>query len=349
MKTVKTITCHDVCNHGASLQAYALIRFLQGSGYNVQIIDYKPDYLRHEASFWNVPNPAWNRSFMRRMIYRIVKFNRNRIFSSRRKTFDVFNRRYFSLTKTTYFSLEELRKNPPEADIYVCGSDQIWNPLFPNGRDGAFYLDFAPIDKKRFSYAASFATESLPNEWQSFIAEQVKNLDAVSVREKSGVKILADLGIKAETVLDPVFLLSPEEWGTIADKSRFPFQKGLPYLLFYGFEGDDAAAEFAKSLAKKQNISLYSVNENRLADRSFYQYGPETFLALIKNAEMVVTSSFHATAFSVLFQKLFWVMRRAEKINTRMADFLTGLELQYRLITPQTEINIQEPSQIDWD
>ena len=331
-----TITCHDVCNHGASLQACALAAYLREHGCQARIIDYLPDYLRHEASYWRVPNPAWAGSFLRRMIYRIVKFPRNRLFARRRAAFDRFNQHYLPRTDRRWFSSEQLREEPPRADLYICGSDQIWNPLFPNGRDGAFYLDFAPAEARRISYAASFATESIPAQWRESIKDRIGKLDAVSVRESSGVRILSEMGIEARTVVDPVFLQSHSFWEKISEDSPLARSlKSQKYVLLYRFEGDDATAAAARRMADRRGLKLFSVNGEPLAERSFDRYGPETFLALIQNAQVVVATSFHAAAFSITFHKEFFIARRREAINTRMADLLASLGLDGRLIDPE--------------
>ena len=331
-----TITCHDVCNHGASLQACALAAYLLEHGCQARIIDYLPDYLRHEASYWRVPNPAWAGSFLRRMIYRIVKFPRNRLFARRRTAFDRFNQHYLPRTDRRWFSSEQLREEPPRADLYICGSDQIWNPHFPNGRDGAFYLDFAPDEARRISYAASFATESIPAQWRESIKERIGKLDAVSVRESSGVRILSEMGIEARTVVDPVFLQPRIFWEKIAEESPLARSlKSQKYVLLYRFEGDDATAAAARRMADRQGLKLFSINGDALAERSFDRYGPETFLTLIQNAQVVVATSFHAAAFSITFHKEFFIARRREAINTRMADLLASLGLDGRLIDPE--------------
>ena len=342
-----TITCHDVCNHGASLQACALAAYLQDHGCQARIIDYLPDYLRHEASYWRVPNPAWAGSFLRRMIYRIVKFPRNRLFARRRAAFDRFNQHYLPRTDRRWFSSEQLREEPPRADLYICGSDQIWNPLFPNGRDGAFYLDFAPAEARRISYAASFATESIPAQWRESIKERIGKLDAVSVRESSGVRILSGMGIEARTVVDPVFLQKGDFWKKIAADSPLAGWLGSQkYLLLYRFEGDDMVGAAARRLADSRGLKLFSVNGDPLADRSFDRFGPDTFLSLILSAESILATSFHAAAFSVLFHKEFLIARRREAINTRMADLLASLGLADRLIDPTETDNRR--SEIDW-
>ena len=135
---IKTITCHDVYNLGASLQAYALQTYLQKQGHEVEIIDYKPDYLSGHFKLWGVYNPVYDKPFIR-LLYLLAKLPGRLMALRRKKAFDVFTKNYLHLTRR-YHSNDELKKDPPIADAYIAGSDQIWNTVFKNGRDPAFYL-----------------------------------------------------------------------------------------------------------------------------------------------------------------------------------------------------------------
>ncbi|MEH7549898.1 polysaccharide pyruvyl transferase family protein, partial [Neobacillus vireti] len=208
-----TITCHDVYNHGASLQAYALMKYLSNSGHDVEIINYKPDYLSNHYRLMSINNPKWEKNYLTKSIYLLLKIPFRLPGLKRKKAFDKFTLQYLKLSKLKYNSYEELKNDPPIADAYICGSDQIWNTLHKNGKDPAFYLDFVPDEKIKGSYAASFATESILEEHKPMIKQRVSRLDRISVREKSGVKILKELDInQVVNVVDPVFLLEKNEW-----------------------------------------------------------------------------------------------------------------------------------------
>lgn len=327
---IKTITCHDVYNAGASLQAYALATYLKKIGHNAEIINYKPDYLSNHFSLLGVNNPRFNRPILRQM-YQIAKFPERikKRFSKRKKAFDTFTTENLPLTKKCYTSNIQLRADLPEADVYFAGSDQIWNPLFRNGKDPAFYLDFVPKEKIKASYAASFAVESLPNEYKERIKQWLSRLDYISVREKSGVDIINRLGIVgAEQVLDPVFLLEKNEW-EVLEKSVVIKQ---PYILVYDFDLDIHMQSFIQTLSRANNWMIYSVLPCKYCDRSFEDYGPQTFLYLIHHAEVVVSNSFHATAFAIIYHKQFYVFNRTENINSRMRDLLAIFGLENRCL-----------------
>lgn len=317
---IKTITCHDVYNVGASLQAYALVTYLRSLGHEAEIIDYKPDYLSNHYALWGLSNPAYDKPVLREL-YNLAKLP-GRIKArcgKRKKYFDEFKREYLPITQCRFTSNEDLKRNPPKADVYFAGSDQIWNCFFQNGRDPAFYLDFAPEGCIKASYAASFATEDVAEEWKPQIRQWLSGLDSISVRESSGVEIVERLGIPgAVQVLDPVFLLPKEEWEQLAQ----PLPKKEPFIFLYDFDRNDALGRPVRKLADQMGWKVYSYLSNPYADCCFDQYGPLTFLSLVKDAQLVMSNSFHATAFSLIFEKKFWVINRQEAINTRMRDLI---------------------------
>ena len=226
----------------------------------------------------------------------------------------------------------------PQADIFFAGSDQIWNSFFNNGKDPAFYLDFAPLGTVKASYAASFATENIVTELKPQIKEWLSNMDYISVRESSGLNILNDLGIQeAVQVLDPVFLLPKEKWESIIEYTA----ENDSYILLYDFDKNEQLGLAARELAHKNGWKVYSYLDNPYCDRCFKNAGPRAFLGLIKNAEMVISNSFHATAFSLIFEKNFWVINRKEAINTRMRDLVESIDLGNRLVSNVFDINFE--------
>ena len=187
---IKTITCHEVYNHGASLQEYALLKYLENLGHEVETISYKPPYLSNHFKLWIVSSPKWGKNFFLRTLYLGIKLPKKLYNLTRKKNFDLFSKEWIPSTVDRYTSNEELKNNIPEADVYICGSDQIWNSFFQNGKDPAFYLDFVPDEKLKLSYAASFAIDELEEDIKDFVKKKVTRLDFISVRETSGVKIL---------------------------------------------------------------------------------------------------------------------------------------------------------------
>lgn len=324
---IYTITCHDVYNYGASLQAYALQTYLRRLGNDVKTIDYKPDYLSQHFKLGKVANPKYDKPFIR-CAYLAAKLPERLKILPKKKAFDEFTSEHLSLTKR-FESFEELKANPPKADLYIAGSDQIWNPLFQNGKDPAFYLDFVKSGK-RASYAASFAVSEFPPELREKTAQMLKKFDKISIREKSGLEILRSMGIEnARVVLDPVFLLDKSQWQKLCRKPEGA-EKG--YVLVYDFDGSDLIKQAAVRLAKENGLKIYSLYDLPYANKSFQNVGPCEFLSLVENADAVISNSFHATAFSIIFSVPFFVVKRNEKINSRMTDLLESLGLSERII-----------------
>lgn len=334
---INTITCHNVYNVGASLQTYAFLTYLESLDHQVEIIDYQPWYLadRHKLSY--VPNEKYRKNFIIKMMYILYKMPERLKYLPTKKIFDTFHKQNYKLTKKQYRTINDLEQNPPIADLYFAGSDQIWNTLFENGKDSAFYLNFVKDDKAvKASYAASFATESVIDEYKERVSKWINNLDFVAVREKSGIDILNNLGIyNGVTVVDPVFLLDKKFW---LDKCH-DYKTNKRYLLVYDFEHNVFVEETARLIAKKYNLEIWSIFDMESADRKLKKVGPLEFLTYIRNADFILSNSFHATAFSLIFNKEFCVINRNENINTRMRDMLETYNIPERLITSINDID----------
>lgn len=333
---VNTITCHNVYNHGASLQAFALQTYLESLGHDVEIIDYKPEYLSRHYRLLLVSNPFYYKYIIFRIIYILLKLPNRLISLKRKRAFDKFTKKYLKVTSHRYESNEELKDNCPEADIFITGSDQIWNCLFPNGKDPAFYLDFVPKKKVKASYAASFAGSTLDQEYHNMVKERLTYLDHISVRELSGLDILRKIGInKGKQVMDPVFLLDQDHW----DKIAIEYYND-DYLFVYDFEGSEKIKKICLQIAKEHNLKIYSINcASSYIDEKFIYSGPETFVSLIKHSKYVVSNSFHGTAFALLFEKDFVVVERSEGINARMTDLLGSLDIKERLLVQYNSLD----------
>lgn len=329
---IKTITCQKVNNHGANLQAYALLHYLEKMGHEVEIIDYCPEYFRpfrpfscperYKGSFFGF---AYICAKLPQRFCRYLQYRK----SARKANFEAFRKKYYKLTRQ-YTSFEALQADPPEADLYIAGSDQIWNTMMRNGKDPSFFLRFAPEGVIRATYAASFAVSELPEDLKPTIRDDIMRLDYVAVRERSAIRILEDLGITSgRVVLDPVFLLCKDEWTKMEADVVFD----APYLLVYDFEKSNVMKAEAIHYAKIHDLRIYSLQRCDYCDKSFEDCGPEMFLSLIHHASFVLSNSFHATAFSLIYEKNFFVIKRAEGINSRMTDLLEIAGLPDRIGT----------------
>ena len=327
-----TITCHKVYNYGASLQAFALQSYLVSLGQDVNIIDFTPDYQNVKYNFWYVPfDSKYNKLFVvfpfLKFFYCLLKNYKQFFFRKRKWAFDDFTSRYLTLTQFNYRTSDELKRNPPHADIYIAGSDQIWNTFVPNGLEPAYYLCFGKKNIRRLAYAASFGTSKLKSNTEGFVKSNLANFNQISVRESSGINLCKSLGFDCVKVLDPVFLMEASFWDEILTRSRkYPFINEDKYILVYDFIYDNSIKLFAKETQNKLGSPIVSVNDYLKIDYADYNIndaGPLEFLYLIKNASIIICNSFHALAFSVIFKKEFYVFSLSGFNNSsRMADFL---------------------------
>lgn len=330
---IDTITCHNVYNYGASLQAYALQHYLESLGHEVKIIDfqpwfhrdrYNPNYIDHDRKLYKLLH---NCPALMNFLHAVKDRKQIKLMKSmwgRKVAFDNFTNDYLRLTKR-YNSSDELKADPPVADIYVAGSDQIWNTESRNGREPGYYLDFG--NAKKISYAASFAVSEIQEEWRPFVKRQLSHFQHISVREKTGLSILKSLGIQnGAQVVDPVFLLSAEEWKALAHKAKGYGLKENNYIVVYDFLNDERIAAFAKKLKEQTNMTVVSINDFNVlpyVDININDAGPLEFVSLISRAAAVICSSFHASAFSLIFKKPFYVYPLIGQNNSsRMEDLL---------------------------
>ncbi|CAN8140123.1 Polysaccharide pyruvyl transferase [uncultured Thiomicrorhabdus sp.] len=332
------------------MQEMALLRFLNDQGYDAKAISYMPEYFSKHHRLFACENPVWNSSILKKSIYLALKIPGRILKLKRKRRFDQFEKKYIPSTKDVFINNEELKKIASCADVFICGSDQIWNPLFPNGSDLSFYLNFVGDSAKKISYAASMATNSIPRDLQEFIYKNVSQLDFVSVRESSAQRAISELGVNSIThVVDPVFLLDADFWSSISVTPKKLSNRKSKYIFIYDFDSNDLLKKRALSIANKHGFEIIGMNENlSYVDKNFYLEGPEVFLSLVKNAEIVFTTSFHALAFSLIFNRRFGVFKRNLGINARMQDLLALLDLDGNLIDSELQMS-DEFSVFDYD
>lgn len=347
---IKTITCHDVYNYGASLQAYALQQYLVGRGHDVQIIDYFPDYMdvNYRIRWKKYDITEMSRLYGMRHIpgvrtcYRMKMSVKKMRFIiekwGRKKAFDHFKVKYLHLTPEKYKNVEELRRTNIQADVFIAGSDQIWNPLFNNGRDPSFFLQFGT--GKKVSYAASFGVSDLSPSDCASMKEWLSSFDKISVRESTGLKLLDELGIKGGVqVPDPVILLDREYWEKLAS-SKYNDEK---FILVYNLGSlNQDIMNCALCLSRRYGLKIVAIEEIgniTYADKRIKDAGPCEFVELLTKATYVVTNSFHATAFSILFNiPVFPFIKNAT--SSRITDLLKSCGLESRLNNNDLKTNI---------
>ena len=350
---IKTITTWADYNYGASLQAFALLTYLKKRGHDVEMIKYLPPYQTRMYNYmWVNPESKASQYIVTRWIYRIAKFAQRMTTLNRKHIFDEFNFRTLPLTPIQYNSYQELCQNPPEADLYIVGSDQVWNVLYDAGKDPSFYLEFVKSGKKA-SYAASFSFLDIDDFNKKRIAKSLNKFSGVAVREFQGQEFLKNIGINSTWVLDPVFLLSLDEWNLLAMKADKSVQNITDkYLLIYDFEGNKKLQEFAQQYAQIYNLKIYAITDKyplSYADRNFSKAGPIEFVKLIANSEAFISNSFHGTAFSIIYHKPVFVFNRnRHKVNSRMESLLTLFDLKDCLIDTAEKEKEAFHKQFNW-
>lgn len=209
-------------------------------------------------------------------------------------------------------------------DCFIVGSDQVWNPHYDFVAGKCDFLAFAK-DNQKISYAASFGVNEIPDERKKEFAENLKTFKAISVREKQGAKIVKDLTDREATVvLDPTLLLDENEWRMVEKKSRCCPKRQYVFVYALG-DKNDRFKEKIKELREKYEIfDVRTIQKNGKE----LPVGPSEFLYLLRNAEIILTDSFHATVFSIIFHKRFITFNRSGlNMNSRVESLaeLVGL------------------------
>ena len=348
MKSVGIITMHRVKNCGSLLQAYALQRKIVDYGYLCEIIDYKYPNKNHlEFLNQNQTNKKNIKYFIGKILFFFILFGQKR-------KMELFLKNQLNLSKHSYKSNSELKSAPPIYDMYCAGSDQIWNPRF-NCNDDIFYMSFVPEKKKIFSYASSCALKNVEEDKNiSFL----KRFSKISVREQSSqIALEKKLVQEVSLVCDPTLLLTKNEWNLLCKKNTIRIKR--PYILFYILtysynpypELDDLVSFLIKTTGLYPVFLYGSLTKSlKYKAKNIYNAGPLEFLQLIRDAELVVTSSFHGTCFSILQQKQFYslVKSKSDIGDERLISLLSQLGLTDRALEKVNKFEILNMDKIDY-
>lgn len=343
---VGIITLHRVVNYGSVLQTYAIQEKIKELGYDVEVIDYFPERLTMLGMLKRIKHKSdkFEHSIILRTIARIVIFPS---YMMRFNMFFTFLKKHINMTPKMYRNIEEINNESFDYDIYCTGSDQVWNCGWNEKFDYPYYLSFAPDNKKKIAYAASFGKSKLDSTEIAETKKMLSRYDCISLREKSGVDIVDSLGIKGSiNVVDPTLLLDGDEWRKISSNKY----SNDNYILVYNLNRNKKIDRYAENLSKKTGLKIrflsYQLHE-------FYKNGKimcnpkvEDFLALIDNAKYVITDSFHATAFSLNFNTQFIIVY-PQKYSTRVQSILEITGLENRVAKDENDLKIIE-KQIDF-
>lgn len=218
-------------------------------------------------------------------------------------------------------------------DYYITGSDQVWNTDITNGLSDIYTLNFGKKDIKRISYGASIGKGELSVEEQIVFRSKLQYIDSISVREETAKRLLEQIfpNKHISVVLDPTLLLKREEWENLLEGVKA--QKNKKYILAYMVEENQEFRKIARDLEEKTGYPIFHFEKKNLGKnvKSCYTAGVLEFVNYIKNAEYVITTSFHATVFSIMFHKKFWIIPH-ETTGSRVIDLVNSLELSNRIV-----------------
>ena len=321
------ITIHRIFNYGSVLQTYATQLLFQRRGHEVEVIDYISEERTIKKQLYNIPKNIKDDFFHK---HSYLFFKRFSIYLKKR-TFWRFVENNIHLTKKQYISYQDLLNNPPQGDLYITGSDQVWNSKYNNGIDRGYYLDFTDSDNK-VSFVSSFGMTEIPREEEEETKRLLLKYKLLSVREDSAQKILKQFGLKSSLLLDPTLQITKEEWMSLASK-RLVKKKYVLLMLLYN--EDNNATLYARKIADQLGVELvklsWEMKKPLHVDVLMTHRSPEDFLSLFNYAEFIVTNSFHGLAFSINLNKQFIVVERNE-FNSRIESLLKLTGLEERLV-----------------
>lgn len=332
MKKVGLITMHNVFNMGAVLQSYALQRAINEKGADCEIIDYVPD-LRKGFRNYFPKNQGLNKI---RRVGSWIKWLPQRIMWQ--KPYKQFINNYLNLSKETFYENNEIYDYNFKYEVFVTGSDQVWNSSSTDGLSPYYFLDFVK-NKQKVSYAASLS--ELKDYEKNKMQYYLNTFNAISVREYHSINLLKDISnVPVNLVLDPTFLLTPKEWETIAMQSNVEISDN--YLLIYMLGDVPKMLDIAEQIAKEKNLKIvkfgWNLKKSNKVDINISFGTPQDFVKLFKNASFVVTNSFHGTAFSINFNKNF-ISIPSSKRNPRFVSVLTLFNLENHLYESDEDIS----------
>lgn len=336
---IDIVTLHRAQNYGSVLQAFALQKQIEKLGHQAYILDYYPERYTNKGLLKRLKNKSSR--FNNPLVLLIAKLL---IYPSYLKKGIQFNKfmHYLNLEKPSFATNEEGKGRFTDADAYCAGSDQIWNSHWNEGVEKALFLDFVPKGKLCFSYAASIGLSNIPANEIDETKILLDKFEFLSLREDKGVELVKELGrTDAVQCLDPTLLMSKEEWSLYADDSY----KGKEYVLTYNLHHDPEIDKCAKAIASKYHLQIRNISYNwhDIVRHGHLDWCPtvEGFLGLIKNAKYVVADSFHATAFSIIFEKPFVVIT-PKVASSRLSSLLKMLELDDYNINKFTSVKVIE-------
>ena len=343
MIKVGILTFHNEDNYGAVLQAYALQKYLQSRGCIVEIINFRPYRSNFRLTDWIGKTPQKTILKWVNQIKKISGLYRSR---NRSKVFAAFRDNYLAVGSTVYSSYKSLKKLPPNVDVLIVGSDQVWSPRLVSDKDYPIYwLEFGSDKIKKIAYAASFGGEYGNSSCYSGIPQWASSFSAIAVRERCAVNFLHRMDVtRAKWAPDPTFLL---DWESVAKIDAASKRERIGSFVL-SVQNQMFANEFQAQLTQLEDYKNESCFNINLENSS-----PLNWIKCISSLRFVITDSFHGTAFCMItntpFITILWQGGGASR-NDRMTSLLEEFGLQSRALSDgsaESFKSIQESS-INW-
>ncbi|QEA35199.1 polysaccharide pyruvyl transferase family protein [Weissella soli] len=321
-------TISDDNNFGNRLQNFALATYLSKDETN-EVITLQ-DNSESDDNYYSIMNDVnLSRPYL---FLTSIKAKLNGVSNQEITKYYRLKRREHVFRGFTKRYVPKLKKGQDEFDLYVIGSDQIWNPNFRKNLERDFLPEIS--GEKIISFSASIGIENISSQDQKIIAQGVQHISAVSVREYSAKKIVENLtSCKATVHIDPTMLITPEEWHSLAETADKKVKIKNKFLITY-FLGEITSKERLYILSYAESIGALVININDVNNSVFSRIGPQEFLWLFEHAEAVFADSYHAAVFSIIFKKYFEIFERHDtfsKMNTRMETLFAHFNIENRI------------------
>lgn len=352
-------------NYGQQLQCWALQQELIKLGHDPYLIRYDVEYRTR-----NNKSPLWKKALKLVLIYPVIKSLKRRKIREKEQLLKAYNakrnneRQFLSFRKDNflvsdniYSTLQELKDNPPEADAYIVGSDQVWAFTLDNYENRVMFLDFGDKKIKRIAYAPSFSMPSYPEKLKLVLKENLDRFDSLSVREQTGAKICNEIGCTAQIVVDPTMLLTSKDYSVIANANTCGSYIYLYYLNISNSE--EVEWQQLHEFANNNNLKIIAtpasgyIQGKELFDKVEYQYATiPQWIGLINGARLVVTTSFHGVVFCIIHRTpfiYFPLMGKYSRGNNRVIDLCKILGLSNHIWNSSSSFESLFQKTIDWE
>lgn len=350
MKKVGILTFHASHNCGSMMQAYAMQKQLEKLGYDNEIIDFQND--GQKDMYAVVHKKKTFKNFVKNTL---LFFNRRKI-KQQWNEYEAFKNKIFRLSDKKYSNYDELKKTNNYYDYFISGADQIWNITIKDA-DDCYFLNFVNEKKRKIAYAPSFGAKNIldvsdmPEKYMKFL----DRYEHLSIRENNGKKWIKEMiNRDVPVVLDPTLLLDDSDYEQLIEKNDFNGK----YIFYYAPTYSRKIDKFVKKIAKRYKLPVIVWNSREYYMKKEYlnsfilpkKINPGVYLYLIKNAELIITTSFHGTIFSTIYRKKFFVVKNGNMYTTddRVLTLVNQLEINERLIEPIYEKDFNYFSDINY-